>query len=107
VWAHRDTVTTGAAGREIVLVLGSPPALTTRLASVDATSSSAGLFVLLHSPGTGDPKAWRSQWVIETLALSVYAGVFQCRVSRGRAFNFLATVSNWAWLTAERSTPLG
>jgi hypothetical protein len=46
VWALRDTVTTGAAGRETVLLLGSPPALTTRLASVDATSSLVELFGL-------------------------------------------------------------
>jgi hypothetical protein len=25
----------------------------------------------------------------------------------GRVFNFLATTSSWAWLTAERSIPLG
>jgi hypothetical protein len=56
----------------------------------------AGPFVLLHSPGDGESEAQRSQWVIETLASSVYAGVFHCRVCRGRAFNFLATVSNWA-----------
>ena len=37
-----------------------------------------------------------SQLVIETLEPSIYAGVFQCRVSRGRVFNFLATVSSWA-----------
>ena len=29
------------------------------------------------------------------------------QVYRGRVFNFLATVSNWAWLTPERSIPLG
>src|ERR1039457_508303 len=48
-----------------------------------------------------------AQWIIETLVPSIYAGVFQCRVSRGRVFNFLATVSSWAWLTPERSAPLG
>jgi hypothetical protein len=52
-------------------------------------------------------KAVPAQWIIETLAPSIYAGVFQFRVSRGRVFNFLATVSNWAWLTLARSAPLG
>jgi hypothetical protein len=51
--------------------------------------------------------AMQAQWIIETLVPSMYAGVFQCRVSRGRVFNFLATVSSWAWLTPERSAPLG
>ena len=48
-----------------------------------------------------------AQWVIETVLPKVYAGVFQRKVSRGRVFNFLATVSNCAWLTPERSKPLG
>jgi hypothetical protein len=60
-----------------------------------------------HVIAESESKSQPSQWVIETLAPSVYAGVFQCRVSRGRVFSFLATVSNWAWLTAERSAPLG
>jgi len=42
----------------------------------------------------GDWWLYRSQWVTETLDPNIYAGVFQCRVSRGRVFNFLATVSN-------------
>jgi hypothetical protein len=44
VWALRDTVTTGAAGREIVLVLGSPLPLDDRFAPVDATSTLVGSF---------------------------------------------------------------
>src|SRR5208283_3572339 len=49
-------------------------------------------------PRTPSPQTYLSaQWVIETLVLSICAGVFQCRVSLGRVFNFLATVSNWAW----------
>ena len=52
-------------------------------------------------------KCLRPQWVIETLVPSICAGVFQCSVSRGRVFNFLATTSSWAWLTAERFIPLG
>jgi hypothetical protein len=37
---------------------GSPPRLSSDcFASVDATRSSAGLFVLLHSPGTGELEA--------------------------------------------------
>ena len=69
--------------------------------------SSNGLAGDLPKSPEGELESQPSQWVIETLASSVYAGVFQCRVSRGRVFNFLATVSNWAWLTAERSAPLG
>jgi hypothetical protein len=53
------------------------------------------------------PKVSRPQWVSETLVSRIYAGVFQFRVSRGRVFNFLATVSSWVWLTAERSIPFG
>lgn len=52
-------------------------------------------------------KSELSQWVVETLEPNIYAGVFQCRVSLGRVFNFLATVSSWAWLTSERFAPLG
>ena len=48
-----------------------------------------------------------AQWVIEILEPSMCAGVFQCSVSRGRVVSFLATVSNWACVTAARSTPLG
>src|SRR5258706_15206590 len=40
------------------------------------------------------PVTWVTwpQWVNETIASRIYAGVFQSKVSRGRGFSFLATV---------------
>jgi hypothetical protein len=45
-----------------------------------------------------------AQRTFETPVPSIYAGDISRRVSRGRAFNFLATVYYRAWLTPERST---
>jgi tetratricopeptide (TPR) repeat protein len=47
-------------------------------------------------PSYAEAYCRRSQWVVETLVPSIYAGVIHCRVSLGRVFSFLATVSNWA-----------
>jgi hypothetical protein len=58
-------------------------------------------------PTRSSRKCLWSQWIIETLVPRICAGVFQCRVSRGRVFNFLATASSWTWLTSERSIPFG
>jgi hypothetical protein len=66
------------------------------------TGKSRKLWIVLSGTWVTCP-----QPVIETLDSRIYAGVFHFRASRGRVFSFLATVSNRAWLTVDRSFPLG